>query len=129
MLKQFFSLSSYFRYSAFIIYMVIITTLSLRDDLPDPVQKALQFDLLLHFGAYSVFSFLLLWAMQPHKSLFFWSIIILSALYGTMMEYFQFMLTNTRVLSLIDITANLLGVISGVIMFMTILRFIMVQNR
>ncbi|MCF8304662.1 MAG: VanZ family protein [Bacteroidales bacterium] len=129
MLKQLFSLPAYLRYSAFITYMILITVLSLRDDLPDPVQKALQFDLVLHFGAYLVFSFFILWAIQPKNPIYFWGIAVFSMLYGFLMEYFQYTYTNTRIFSFPDMLANVLGVVTGAFIFMLFLRFLITQNQ
>lgn len=81
-----------------------------------------------HFIFYSIFTFLWLFGFQQYglpkslirKILTAWTI---GAVFGGLIEIFQFALIEGRYFDLLDLLANILGCIAGVVIFMIIKHY------
>lgn len=119
MISFFFSLNQSLRIFLVVLYVCVITTLSLLppQDLPTvPLFEGA--DKVVHFLMYFVFSFLLCWALRTESKFRRWLLVIPVAIgWGIFMEYTQLSMHLGRSFSWYDILANSLGVISAIAIY------------
>lgn len=101
-----------------LIWAIIIAIASLAHiSTPDVLKDKLipHSDKIVHIGIYAIFSFLLLWDNKKNKSNNLR--LLLSFLYGVLMEILQYLLTDYRSMEFNDVIANTIGVLTGLILF------------
>lgn len=107
-----------------VLYVLGIMALSLLppQDLPKiPLFRGA--DKVIHFMMYFVFSILFCWALRTERHysrLFF--IVVLTVGWGVLMEYIQFSMRMGRSFSWYDISANSLGVLVGIVIYVLVAR-------
>jgi VanZ family protein len=80
-------------------------------------------DKVIHFMMYFVFSILFCWALRTERHysrLFF--IVVLTIGWGVLMEFIQFSMRMGRSFSWYDISANSLGVLVGIVIYVLVAR-------
>jgi VanZ family protein len=102
--------------------LALVTFLSLNPwVLPDPKQAIgiFTWDLLDHAAAYAILAFLMLsvWIHPKHKLITTLLAVMLSSIFGFLLELGQFWLTSVRYFSCFDAYANVFGSFVGVAMF------------
>ncbi|MBW8323406.1 MAG: VanZ family protein [Prolixibacteraceae bacterium] len=107
-----------------VLYVLGIMALSLLppQDLPKiPLFRGA--DKVIHFMMYFVFSILFCWALRTERHysrLFF--IVVLTIGWGVLMEFIQFSMRMGRSFSWYDISANSLGVLVGIVIYVLVAR-------
>ncbi len=107
-----------------VLYVLGIMALSLLppQDLPKiPLFRGA--DKVIHFMMYFVFSILFCWALRTERHysrLFF--IVVLTIGWGVLMEFIQFSMRMGRSFSWYDISANSLGVLAGIVIYVLVAR-------
>jgi len=107
-----------------VLYVLGIMALSLLppQDLPKiPLFRGA--DKVIHFMMYFVFSILFCWALRTERHysrLFF--IVVLTIGWGVLMEFIQFSMHLGRSFSWYDISANSLGVLVGIVIYVLVAR-------
>lgn len=107
-----------------VLYVLGIMALSLLppQDLPKiPLFRGA--DKVIHFMMYFVFSILFCWALRTERHysrLFF--IVVLTIGWGVLMEFIQFSMRMGRSFSWYDISANSLGVLVGIVIYVFVAR-------
>ncbi len=102
--------------------LVLVSFLSLNPwVLPDPQQAIgiVTWDLLDHAAAYAILAFLMLsvWINPAHKLISTLLVVMLSSIFGFLLELGQFWLTSVRHFSFSDAYANVFGSWVGVAAF------------
>lgn len=102
--------------SFFFAYLALITLLSVMPSSNFPkIPLFAHADKVAHFLMYLVFSFLFLWAWQPHiKKTKLLIPLCIVAIWGIFMEIVQKLLTLNRQFEVLDIVANILGGLCGI---------------
>jgi VanZ family protein len=102
-----------------LIYLGIIIILSLMpaEDVPQIVLFD-GVDKLVHFSMYLGFTWLLCWSLHSeYKTFINYIVIILTICWGILMEVFQLLMHYGRSFEWLDILANTIGAIIGVIIY------------
>ena len=121
MIRLFFSIKPWLRYTLSFLYLVIIVLLSLlpTSDFPD-VPFFSGEDKYIHICMYLGLGFLACWSLDFRGKERMPSLIILLAgvfMWGVMMEVLQRLMSNGRGMELLDMLANLAGAIVGLIFY------------
>jgi VanZ family protein len=116
---------------ATILWVLIVTTLSLISFNSATFNTFQNSDKFVHFFFYFVLTILLFKSFPNKVKRKHLIIIILAVLYGIVIEVFQENLTITRKLDIMDIFANTLGVISALLFvkyFVSFISFIKIKK-
>ena len=111
-----------------IFWVVIITGLSSIPGNEIPESKLWEFDKLGHFAVYALLSFFLsAWKMKQYEHvsnvlILYILPVILGSLLGTFLEYAQGNWLSGRYFDLLDVIANIIGCIAGVILAAILLK-------
>ena len=121
MIRLFFSIKPWLRYTLSFLYLVIIVLLSLlpTSDFPD-VPFFSGEDKYIHICMYLGLGFLACWSLDFRGKERLPSIILLLAgvfMWGALMEVLQRLMSNGRGMELLDMLANLAGAIVGLIFY------------
>ena len=121
MIRLFFSIKPWLRYTLSFLYLVIIVLLSLlpTSDFPD-VPFFSGEDKYIHICMYLGLGFLASWSLDFRGKERMPSLILLLAgvfMWGVMMEVLQRLMSNGRGMELLDMLANLAGAIVGLIFY------------
>ncbi len=121
MIRLFFSIKPWLRYTLSFLYLVILVLLSLlpTSDFPD-VPFFSGEDKYIHICMYLGLGFLACWSLDFRGKERLPSIILLLAgvfMWGALMEVLQRLMSNGRGMELLDMLANLAGAIAGLIFY------------
>jgi VanZ family protein len=96
--------------------IILVLSLTPASNLPISIKDLLSFDKVAHAGAYFVLTGLLLWGFYRQGRLTRrrgWLVVLLSSLYGILMEIAQYAFFPDRYFELFDIIANIIGSVMG----------------